>query len=386
MSQLPALDDYLVRDASRIQTPALLLYPEWIDENIQATLAEMGGDGNRWRPHVKTTKSRSVISRLLEHGVTQFKCATTRELVMVCESGARDVLVAYPMVGANAARVAELAVAWPGVSISVLIENSTEADYWHGKPVGLFIDVNPGMDRTGISQERAGEIVELARRCGSQFRGLHYYDGQIHTPALAERTAQAERGYERLMQLVARLKDERLLPPEVITSGTPALPCALGFKAFREGGFVHRVSPGTLMLNDLTSLEELGEIGELRRLRPAALVMTTVVSHPSPRRFTCDAGHKSVSADAGVPTCAVVGHPEWQPLKPSEEHLPIEVPAGEALPEVGAVLYLVPKHVCPTVNLFDEGLAIGGGEIQGIWRIDARGHEGPLVKQRATPQ
>jgi D-serine deaminase-like pyridoxal phosphate-dependent protein len=386
MSKLPALNDYLVRDASQIQTPALLLYPEWIDANIEATLAEMGGDANRWRPHVKTTKSRSVISRLLEHGVTQFKCATTRELVMVCESGARDVLVAYPMVGANAARVAELAIAWPAVSISVLIENSTEADYWHGKPLGLFIDVNPGMDRTGISQERAGEIVELARRCGSQFHGLHYYDGQIHTPALAERTAQAEYGYERLMQLVASLKAVRLSPPEVITSGTPALPCALGFKAFGDDGFVHRVSPGTIVFNDLTSLAELGEIGELRRLRPAALVMTTVVSHPSPRRFTCDAGHKSVSADAGVPTCAVLGHPEWQPLKPSEEHLPIEVPAEEALPEVGALLYLVPKHVCPTVNLFDEGLAIGGGEIQGIWRIDARGHEGPLVKQRATPQ
>jgi len=386
MSQLPALDDYLVRDASRIQTPALLLYPEWIDGNIEAALAEMGGDANRWRPHVKTVKSKSVIGRFLEHGVSQFKCATTRELVMLCESGARDVLVAYPMVGANASRVAELAGAWPGVRISVLIENSTEAGYWHGKPVGLFIDVNPGMDRTGISQERVGEIVELARQCGSQFHGLHYYDGHIHTPALVERTAQAERGYERLMQLVARLKDEGLLPPEVITSGTPALPCALGFKAFRGGGFVHRVSPGTIVFNDLNSLEELGEIGELRRLRPAALVMTTVVSHPSPRRFTCDAGHKSVSADAGVPTCAVLGHPEWRPLKPSEEHLPIEVPAEEALPEVGAVLYLVPKHVCPTVNLFEEGLAIGGGEINGIWRIDARGHEGPLINQGATRQ
>lgn len=380
MSQLPGLEDYLVRDASRIQTPALLLYPEMIDRNIQATIAEMGGDGNRWRPHVKTAKSKSVICRFLEHGVRQFKCATTRELVTLCESGATDVLVAYPMVGTNAARVAELAVAWPGVATSVLIENSSEADYWRGKPVGLFIDVNPGMDRTGISQDRAGEIVELARRCGSQFHGLHYYDGQIHAPALAERTAEAQRGYERLMQLVARLKAERLSPKEVITSGTPALPCALGFGAFRDGGFVHRVSPGTMVFNDLSSLEQLGEIGELRRLRPAALVMATVVSHPSPRRFTCDAGHKSVSADAGVPTCAVLGHPEWQPLKPSEEHLPVEVPAGEALPEVGSVLYLVPKHVCPTVNLFDEGLAIGRGEIDEIWRIDARGHERPLVK------
>jgi hypothetical protein len=46
------------------------------------------------------------------------------------------------------------------------------------------------------------------------------------------------------------------------------------------------------------------------------------------RIFTCDAGHKAVSADAGVPTGAVVGHTDWKPGKPSEEHLPIEIPEG----------------------------------------------------------
>jgi len=96
-------------------------------------------------------------------------------------------------------------------------------------------------------------------------------------------------------------------------------------------------------------------------------------------RVTCDAGHKSVSADAGVPTCVVMGRPDLQPLKPSEEHLPLEVTPGAPAPNIGERLYLVPRHVCPTVNNFDEALIVEGGMIRGSARVRARGHENPLT-------
>ncbi|WP_423787656.1 hypothetical protein, partial [Klebsiella pneumoniae] len=80
------------------------------------------------------------------------------------------------------------------------------------------------------------------------------------------------------------------------------------------------MSPGTIAYNDATSLAQLpGEYG----LRPAVLVLARVVSRPRKGMVTCDAGHKAVSADAGIPTCAVVGHAELTPLSPSEEHLPM---------------------------------------------------------------
>jgi D-serine deaminase-like pyridoxal phosphate-dependent protein len=92
---------------------------------------------------------------------------------------------------------------------------------------------------------------------------------------------------------------------------------------------------------------------------------------------TCDAGHKSVSADAGVPTCVVAGRPELTPLKPSEEHLPIEVTGGE-VPQIGELLYLIPRHVCPTVNNFDDALIVEQGRVVSVERVTARGHEAPL--------
>jgi D-serine deaminase-like pyridoxal phosphate-dependent protein len=144
---------------------------------------------------------------------------------------------------------------------------------------------------------------------------------------------------------------------------------------------VHRVSPGTLVYNDWTSLDQLSTIPGLRA---AALVVATVVSHPKPGRFTCDAGHKSVSADAGLPTCAVLGHPDWIPGRPSEEHLPIDTANIEDVPAIGSFVYLLPKHVCPSVNQFDFALAIEGGAVLCTVEMDARGHEGPLLLAAET--
>jgi len=38
-------------------------------------------------------------------------------------------------------------------------------------------------------------------------------------------------------------------------------------------------------------------------------------------------------------------------------------------------LYLLPRHVCPTVNNFDEALMVVDGNIDSVERVSARGHE-----------
>ena len=72
-----------------------------------------------------------------------------------------------------------------------------------------------------------------------------------------------------------------------------------------------------------------------------------------------------------------MGQPEYQPLKPSEEHLPIEIPAGARVPAIGDKLYLIPRHVCPTVNNFDEALMVRGGRCRGRACHCARTRVGP---------
>ena len=369
---------FRVAEAQRMLTPSLLIDRDRVQHNIATTLRLLGDDANRWRPHVKTTKLGYVMSMLADSGIRQMKCATTLELTVAIKSGAQDVLVAYPLVGANAQRVRQIAEQHRDVAISVLVENDSQVAQWRGTSVGIFIDVNPGMNRTGVPEEHIDAILHLAQTIvasGLPFRGLHYYDGHLSKYALAERYTHAHSGYGHLMKIVDALIAAGVEIPEVITAGTPAFPCSLSFARFSNAPFVHRVSPGTIVYCDSTSLVQLpSEYSYL----PAAVVMTRVVSHPAPGIITCDAGHKTVSADAGIPTCVVVGHPELEPLTPSEEHLPVRATDGAAIPNVGELLYLVPRHVCPTVNNFDHAAIISGGNLIAVEPVSARGREIPV--------
>jgi D-serine deaminase-like pyridoxal phosphate-dependent protein len=369
---------YGVAAVDDVLTPALVLYPDFIAANIECTLKLLAGDADRWRAHIKTAKLAYTLRMLVGRGVRNFKCATTLELLVACQSGAADVLLAYPTMGANARRVRDLAQQFPGIRISVLAENEEQVRQWRGSGIGIFLDINPGMNRTGIEQSDTAVVVNLARTlagAGLEFRGLHYYDGQYGGGAEPERTAATHRGYDRLLEIVNEIDRSGTKVAEVITAGTPTFPCALAYEAFRRGDFVHRVSPGTVVYCDATSLEQLPK---QYGYRPAALVVARVVSQPHDGIVTCDAGHKTVSADSGVPTCVVVGHPELTPLSPSEEHLPLAVAEGGASPEVGDVLYLLPRHVCPTVNNFDAALLVRDGRIDSVEKVSARGREAPL--------
>jgi D-serine deaminase-like pyridoxal phosphate-dependent protein len=384
VSEFPWDERYRVKDLENVLTPALVVYPDIVASNITQTLQLLGGDAERWRAHIKTAKLEYVLRMLVERGVRNFKCATTLELLFACQSGAADVLLAYPIVGANARRVREIAEEFPNVRVSVLAESERHVQPWRDSRVGIFLDINPGMNRTGIEQndkEKVVRLVAVVRDAGLDFRGLHYYDGQYGGLDGRERIAAAHAGYDRLLDLVHEVGSAGMSVPEVITAGTPTFPGSLAYEGFRRVEFTHRVSPGTVVYCDATSLAQLpGEYG----YAPAVLVLTRVVSRPHEGIVTCDAGHKTVSADAGVPTCVVMGHRGMTPLTPSEEHLPLR--SGDAVggPEIGDTLYLLPRHICPTVNNFDSALLVGNGQITSIERVSARGREAPLLASASS--
>ena len=370
----------VVTGLEAILTPALVVDLDAVKQNIAATLRLLGGDPNRWRPHLKTAKLGLTMRTIREHGVAQAKCSTALELETACEAGFRDLLLAYPVTGPQVDMVKHVAALYPATTISVLIEDAAMVAPWRGSRIGLFIDLNSGMDRTGMLLDGHEQVIGLARGIagsGLRFAGLHYYDGHASGFAPGEAQGLVHAGYDRLLALVQRLAVEEIPAPEVVTAGTPAFPHARMYRRFAEAGTIHRVSPGTVVYNDRRSLEQLPTDAGYR---PAALVLATVVSHPGPHRFCTDAGHKSVSADAGDPTCEVIGHPEYTPRHPSEEHLPVDVPPGAPLPRRGQMLWLLPSHVCPTVNNFDHAVVVSGGKFQGVERVTARGRHPPLLR------
>ena len=61
---------------------------------------------------------------------------------------------------------------------------------------------------------------------------------------------------------------------------------------------------------------------------------------------------------------------------------------GAAAPHAGDALYLLPKHICPTVNNFDDALIVQQGAIASVEKVSARGREAPLLQsvQKAASQ
>src|SRR6185503_4194270 len=103
-----------------LRTPALIIDLDAVDHNISVTLRLLGGDPDRWRPHLKTAKLALTMRRLRAGGVLRAKCATTLELETACAEGFTDVLLAYPAQGPHPAVVRGIADRFPGTVVSAL--------------------------------------------------------------------------------------------------------------------------------------------------------------------------------------------------------------------------------------------------------------------------
>lgn len=365
-------DDYRVADAHRIPTPALLVYRDYVAENIRR-IGEMLGGYRRLRPHIKTHKMSQVARMEMAAGIDKFKCATPREAAMLAAAGATDVLISYPIVGAAIGRVVDLRRSHPQVNLTVIgddagaLEALSGACVEAGVTLGVFIDLNTGMDRTGAPPGEAS--LGLARAIcgldGLSFEGLHAYDGHVSEPEASARRQTAMAAIERAVD-TRRLIEEAGIPVRrLVASGSP------GFEFTAQAPEVDEVSPGTWIFWDTGYSSKMPD-----RFRWAALVLSSVISTPGPDLITLDAGSKAISPDTPAPHFRALGLPEGvEFVRRNEEHQVLRLPAGALRPGVGDQLYLVPHHVCTTVNLWDEACVIDGqGSFVETWPVDARGH------------
>jgi D-serine deaminase-like pyridoxal phosphate-dependent protein len=63
----------------------------------------------------------------------------------------------------------------------------------------------------------------------------------------------------------------------------------------------------------------------------------------------------------------------------SEEHLTLQAPVGATLPEIGEILYLIPRHAGLTVNNFSDALVVSSGGSVALEHVAARGRESPTA-------
>jgi D-serine deaminase-like pyridoxal phosphate-dependent protein len=370
------LESALSPHVGRLLTPALVIDLDAAEHNVRAMIAR-AGHPDRWRPHVKTVKQSAIVQALLAAGVRQAKCSTLDELALVLETARErevevDVLLAYPPSAPVCAGALALRAAHPRSTVQLLADGCDHLamlDDWVASagaatPVDVFLDVDVGMHRTGASRHAWSAGKEVLRSLASlRVVGLHGYDGHIEWHEEEE----AHRGYDALCELARELPrpdDLRF----VITSGTHSYAHALAHPGLADGPWRHQVSPGTVVLSDLRSKEAAQDLG----LQQAAFVASRVIS-TGEDRVTLDAGSKALAPDMPPPACAVIGWPHLEPMQAHEEHRPARIGGGPA-PALGTLLFLVPDHVCTTVNLYSSVLYVRGDELARGGSVEAAGH------------
>ena len=359
-------DWFRLQNADALDTPALVVYPVRVAQNLALLKASID-DVARLRPHVKTHKSREAALLTIAAGIHKFKCATIAEAEMLGRCQAADVLLAYQPIGPKAARFLRLVQQFPLTRFSCLVDNFKAAQQLDalaaaaGLTVAVFLDLNVGMNRTGLVPAVAFALYEQCAKLASlRVVGLHAYDGHIHDADLAVRTERCHAAFAPVAVLVARLRAVGF-KPVIVAGGTPTFPV----HAARPGV---ECSPGTFIYWD----GGYGRAFAEQAFLPAALVLTRVVSLPTSTTLCVDLGHKSVASESPLDQRVIfLNAPELRPVGHSEEHLVLEAGPSHGY-QVGDLLYGLPHHVCPTVALYERAVAIENGQITGEWPTVAR--------------
>jgi D-threonine aldolase len=358
---------YVIRNADILDTPAVAVYLDRVKRNIE-TLVNSVDDVTRLRPHIKTHKSPEVTQLMLDAGIKKFKCATIAEAEMLALTEAPDVLLAYQPVGPKAERLASLANKYPSTKFSCLVDDEHVAKHLSqtfssaGVYVNVFIDLNVGMNRTGIVPVKAFDFYTRCENLpGLNIIGLHAYDGHIRDTDYSIRSKRCDEVYavvKELQQKIEAIKNKKLL---IVIGGTPS------FSVHSKRKDVE-CSPGTFAYWDKGYQEILTE----QKFVPAALVITRVVSKPAPNIICVDLGHKAIASENALTDRVSFLHKsKLKPIGHSEEHMVLSVEHDEEF-NVGDILYGLPYHVCPTIALHDQTTIIENHLITKHWQTLSR--------------
>jgi D-serine deaminase-like pyridoxal phosphate-dependent protein len=358
---------------SELDTPAVVVDLEVMERNV-ARIAQYCRDHRlKLRPHTKSHKIPSFAARQLAAGASGITVAKIGEAEVMLESGATDVLIAYPLVGREKAhRLGELA---ERAKITVSLDSREAAQSISDEvskanaQIDVLVELDAGFRRCGVANE--DQALQLAQQI-SDLPGLHF-EGLLFFPGHFQ-VGPAER--EVLLESCNRLLDRMLgrferagVPVSTVSGGST--PTALDGHRFHG---VNEIRPGMYIFND----RNIVGIGVATLADCALSIAATVVSTSVHGRAIIDAGSKTFSSDRylagdGRGFAIVVEDPDAELESMSEEHGHLNISRSSRAYRVGDRLTLIPNHCCSTVNMHDQIYGMRDGEVEEVLRVAGRG-------------
>ncbi len=353
-----------------IDTPALVIDLDAMQRNLQSMAAFARERGLRLRPHAKMHKCGAIAKLQIQAGAVGVCVQKVEEAEALAAQGVEDIFVSNEVIAPHKlARLADLA---RRIRIGIAVDSELGVQRLAlalrsaGATVDCFVEVDVGQGRCGIAPAAAGALALQVVQAGLHLAGLQAYHGTAqHMRTRAQRGAAIE-------QAVARVRSAR---DSVLGAG---LACGLitgagtgSFEFEAASGVYGELQAGSYLFMDRDYADN-EPTSAAPRFEHALFVKSQVMSR-APSHAVIDAGHKAYAVDSGPPR---VWGRDLEFAGCSDEHGVLRA-RGDALPELGATLWLVPGHCDPTVNLHERYVGVRGGlehgKVEALWRVDARG-------------
>ncbi len=359
-----------------VSTPALVIDRERLEANIVDMAARARTAGVALWPHGKTHKCAEIAALQRDAGAAGLTVATVAEAEYFAAAGVRDILIAYPPVGAwRLARLTRLAAS---ASIRVVLDDGAvlgeliDACRAAGVRIPYLWEVDCGTGRLGTApgQATVEALTDAPRAPECPFDGLMTFGGHAYgaeDDAALEAAAAAER--DALAVTAQALARAGIECPTRSGGTTPTI------HRLRPGSGLTEARPGNYVFYDATQVA----LGLVAPERCALSVLATVIGRPAPDRAILDAGSKALAAERMTPRTPdfglVAGHPQLRVARLYEQHAIVQG-EGPCRLGVGDRVRVVPNHACAAANLHREALVVERDEVIATWAIGAAGPGG----------
>ncbi len=377
------------QSVNAIDTPALVVDLDAMKRNL-GRMAEFARKHDiRWRPHAKMHKSAALARLQLQAGAVGVCVQKTAEAEAMAAGGVHDIYISNEVIAApKLARVAALAhrVAAENGQLAIAVDSvegvtrlgqaMNDARNLQGAAavIDVFVEIDVGQGRCGVAPgpSAVALVHEIRKHPALRFAGLQAYHGKAQHIRGARQRRDAiaivvdDIGYTR------RLIEAEGIPVDLVTgAGTGSMVCEAASGVFGE------LQAGSFMFMDADYASNERDPAQ-PQFEHALFVKTQVISS-SEGHAVCDAGHKSHAIDSGMPRVhAFDAESELDYFNGGDEHGILRpARASTRVPAIGRMLWLIPGHCDPTVNLHDHMIGVSGGlrkgTVERIIRVDARG-------------
>ncbi len=353
---------------SELDTPALLLDLDTVEQNLSRMFSFLAGKKVRLRPHVKLFRATPELARMqVEAGALGLTCAKVSEAEVLVAAGFTDILIANQIVGPTKierlTRLAKQSDIMVAVDSRENVAALSQAARSHGVTIGVLVEVNIGHNRCGVAPfEPTLDLARFVlRQPGLKFRGLMGYDGHCTLKVTESERGPLSRRANTLLADTRKAVEDAGIAVEIVSgSGT------FTYRFASEIDGITEIQAGSYLLMD-TAFREHG----VREFNPALSVLTTVISRPdypgADGMVVIDAGRKSVSTELGVPE--VKAPYGARVLSLSDEHGRVIFEDASSAPQVGDRIELWVRDANATISHFDRFYATREDTVEAVWSI-----------------